>query len=245
MNTWIFQGNPDRFDVDAYLATWPNPVLWLVTRSASDMSVGDRVFLWRNQGTEKAVAGVIAETRIAEVPQTETESSDAEAYWRVPEENAGARMRVRLRLIRVAKTDEIIRRDWLKRDPILATLPNLSMANQTNYRISLEHAHRLAAMWARVGQDWTREEAVAGLWAYAKTKGGPVSELPGAPVSEVALVTGRPVGGVYNKVMNFRAIDPSDHRAGLSGSSVTDRSVWTEYFDEKASTIDLAILERE
>jgi hypothetical protein len=53
MNTWIFQGNPDRFDVDAYLATWPNPVFWLVTRQANEMLLGDRVFLWRNEGPAK------------------------------------------------------------------------------------------------------------------------------------------------------------------------------------------------
>src|SRR5262245_48595352 len=67
-------------------------------------------------------------------------------------------------------------------------------------------------------QDWSRDETVAGLWACAKTLGTPISRLPGSPVAVVAQLIGRAVPGVYNKVMNFRSIDPRDSRAGLAGS---------------------------
>jgi hypothetical protein len=50
MRTWIFQSNPDRFNIDSYLAARPAEFLWLVTRYDSDVSIGDRVYLWRNQG---------------------------------------------------------------------------------------------------------------------------------------------------------------------------------------------------
>jgi hypothetical protein len=43
MRTWIFQGNPDDFDIDGYLATQPVEFPWLVTRYAADIAVGDRV----------------------------------------------------------------------------------------------------------------------------------------------------------------------------------------------------------
>ena len=36
MQTWIFQGNPDQFDVDGYLATWPTNFAWLVTRYGNE-----------------------------------------------------------------------------------------------------------------------------------------------------------------------------------------------------------------
>ena len=45
MRTWIFQGNPDRYDIDGYLAARPAELLWLITRYDSDISVGDRVYL--------------------------------------------------------------------------------------------------------------------------------------------------------------------------------------------------------
>ena len=63
------QGNPDDFDIDGYLASRPSQVFWLVTRYASEMAPGDRVYLWRNQGQAKAVAGIIAETIVSEAPR--------------------------------------------------------------------------------------------------------------------------------------------------------------------------------
>jgi HNH endonuclease len=72
-----------------------------------------------------------------------------------------------------------------------------------------------------------------------------VSRLPGSPVADVALAIGRAVSGVYNKVMNFRAIDPRDERAGMTGASETDRRVWSEFYDMAAGDLRHAELERE
>ena len=51
VQTWIFQGNPDQFDLDAYLGTSPTQLPWLVTRYAQQIAVGDRVFIWRTKGS--------------------------------------------------------------------------------------------------------------------------------------------------------------------------------------------------
>ena len=64
MQTWIFQGNPDQFDLDAYLGTSPTQLPWLVTRYAQQIEVGDRVFIWRTQGSAKADADVVAEATV-------------------------------------------------------------------------------------------------------------------------------------------------------------------------------------
>ena len=68
MPTWIFQGNPDDYNIDAYLASRPSQVHWLVTRYASEISEGDRVYFWRNQGQSNAIAGVVAEAIVIERP---------------------------------------------------------------------------------------------------------------------------------------------------------------------------------
>ena len=49
MRNWIFQGNHDEYDIDAYLASRPPEVVWLATIYADEIAVGDRVYLWRNQ----------------------------------------------------------------------------------------------------------------------------------------------------------------------------------------------------
>ncbi len=184
MQTWIFQGNPDQFDLDAYLGTSPTQLPWLVTRYSQQIEVGDRVFIWRTQGSAKAVAGVIAEATVVAPTMPRPESADAAPFWRDNAEQAvEERPRALLRLNRVASTREVLRREWLAHDPVLSDLPNLKMAAGTNYPVTPQQAVRLYALWSRTGQDWLRDESVAGLWAYVRTLGTPVSRLPGSPVA--------------------------------------------------------------
>jgi hypothetical protein len=246
MRTWIFQGNPDDFDLDGYLATAPIQFSWLVTRYGDEISVGDRVYIWRTQGKQRGIAGVTAEAEVIAAPALLPETTDAIPFWRADVSAATeARPRAILRLLRLAKSREVIQRDWCAEDPVLRTLPNLKMAAATNYPTAPEQADRLAALWSRTGHDWTRDESVAGLWAYARTSGGPVSRLPGSPVTDVALGIGRAISGVYNKVMNFRHLDPRDEREGMSGAGETDAGVWDEFFDKVNAALRLDELEAE
>jgi hypothetical protein len=147
--------------------------------------------------------------------------------------------------VKVASKREVLRRDWFEEDPILNTLPNLKMQAATNYRIEQPQAYRLSALWGRTGQDWTRNEALAGLWAYGETSGKPISKLPGTPVARAALTIGRAVSGVYAKVMNFRAIDPRATGEGMSGAGAADRAVWKEFYDGEALSLRLEKLRDE
>ena len=246
MQTWIFQGNPDQFDLDAYLATAPTQLFWLVTRYADQIAVGDRAFIWRTQGGAKAMAGVIAEATVVAPTMARQESADAVPFWLNDAEHAKeARPRAILRLNRVATTKEVLRREWLAQDPVLKDLPNLKMAAGTNYPVTPHHAARLYALWSRTGQDWSRDESVAGLWAYMKTLSIPVSRLPGSPIAVVSQLIGRAIPGVYNKVMNFRSIDPTDSRVGFAASAITDQRVWNEFFDPAANQLRKSDLEQE
>jgi hypothetical protein len=246
MRTWIFQGNPDDFDLDAYLSTAPSQFPWLVTRYSNEINTGDHVYIWRTQGKQKAIAGVIAEAEITAPVAPRSESVEAVPFWRTgASEATEMRPRALLRLVRVATPREVIRREWCVEDPILRTLPNLKMAAATNYPLAREQVERLAALWTRTGHDWTRNECIAGLWAYARTSGSPVSRLSGSPVADVALLIGRVISGVYDKVMNFRHLDPRDERAGMSGGGDADARVWDEFFDKVSGGLRLAELEAE
>jgi hypothetical protein len=212
---------------------------------AQQIGVGDRVFIWRTQGSAKEDAGIIAEAVVAPA-MPRPESADAASFWRGNEEQAAQVLpRALLRLNRVASKKEALRREWLAQDPVLSDLPNLKMAAGTNYPVMPHQAARLYALWSRTGQDWSRDESVAGLWAYVKTLGIPVSGLPGSPVVAISQLIGRAIPGVYNKVMNFRSIDPRDTRAGLPASGATDERVWNEFFDPAANQLREADLEQE
>ena len=46
------------------------------------------------------------------------------------------------------------------------------------------------------------------------------------------------MSGVYNKVMNFRSIDPRDQRKGLTGGGTMDARAWVEFYDPAMEAID-------
>lgn len=208
MRTWIFQGNPDDFDLDAYLATAPIRFPWLVTRDGNEISAGDRVYIWRTQGKQKTIADIIAEAEVIAPVALPPESADAIPFWRADASAATeARPRAILRLVRVATPREVIRRDWCARTRSYEHCQTSRWPLRRTTPLAREQVERLAVLWSKTGHDWTRDESVAGLWAYARTSGGPVSRLPSRPVADVTLRIGRAISGVYNKVMNFRHLD--------------------------------------
>ena len=83
MNHWIFQANPDVFDVDTYLNT-SDEILWSVKQVhyLERMGVGDKVFIWRAQGRrfQNRVYGIIAEGTISS--RSHDEQADASGLWR-------------------------------------------------------------------------------------------------------------------------------------------------------------------
>lgn len=244
MRTWIFQANPDTFDITAYLQS-AETIYWTVQQAhlQQQMKEGDQVFLWRAAGTAGVPSGVIARCVLVEEPKIRDADRQSLPFWSVvPRVPA---LRVGLRVERVANEKELIRREWLKQDPILAELRILRLAAETNYAVPGDQASRLAALWDNTGRDWDRTETVAGLWAYHRTYGSSISMLPGSPVAEVALRIGRATQGVYNKVMNFRALDPRDSRAGFSGGGEMAGRVWSEFFDAGSNSLRVDALEAE
>jgi 5-methylcytosine-specific restriction endonuclease McrA len=192
------------------------------------------------------VAGVIGETIVTASPILREEDPDSIAFWRIDGPRATTpQVRAGMRLVKVASSREVIRREWCVNDPVLRTLSNLRMQAGTNYPVTPLQARRLSALWSRTGRDWNRSESVAGLWAYAQTFGQSVSQTPGSPVANTALLIGRAVSGVYAKIMNFRSIDPRVPGEGMSGAGDTDRRVWGEFYDAALATLRVEALSRE
>jgi hypothetical protein len=223
--TWIFQANPNRFNIDAYVAARPSENEWLVTRFKDQITPGDRVYLWRAGGKEKGQAGVFAEARVITPVRPITDDGPAD-WWTDPADAAIPANRVRIALVRVANKKNTLKREWFVVDPIMRGHPIVTIPNATNFSLEGPACERVDRLWAKTGTDWSYEETVAGLYAYVITSDGPISRLPTSKVAEIAVTIGRPVTGLYNKIMNFRAIDPTDMRAGLPGTSNADRTIW-------------------
>lgn len=144
-----------------------------------------------------------------------------------------------VRVDRVAGSKkEVVQQNWMSEDPVLSVLMTGEKRPYTAVALADDERLRLRALWANTGRDWNEDESLAGLWAYVQTLGGRISKKAGTPVVEVAERIGRAVSSVYNKVMNFRALDPRDHRDGLSGAGQTDRVVWARYYTPETEQLD-------
>ena len=238
MRHWIFQANPDRFDVDRYIDR-QEEILWSVGQQhyRDQMNPGDRVHIWRAQGRrfQNKVYGVVAEGTISGIP--EFLEDDASDLWRG---NALGETALRVP-VSISKKHlgnrQVIQNKWLVEDPVTSALTILRMRNQTNYLIKESESKRISHLISRTGEDWERQECIAALKAYCSTYGRPISKLSGSPVSDASLLIGRAVSGVYNKVLNFRHLDPRDSRAGLPNINAIDRTVWNEFYDVTRSQI--------
>jgi len=239
MTEWIFQANPGSFDIDAFLATDPATMLYLANQHRAAMAMGDTVFLWRSIGSgPPALSGIVAEATIIESPAALAEDPAALPFWTDPSA-ATLAPRVRLRLDRIELKDRL-KRDWLKDDPVCRHMRIFSLASETNYRIPPDQGRRLVNVWRRANAPWDYPDTIAGLWAFAMTRGTPVSVLPDTPVAIAALRTGRVVRkGMANKVSNFVALDPRDPRSGLPNANSLDRAAWAQFFDPVQNTLNI------
>ncbi|WP_129125950.1 MULTISPECIES: HNH endonuclease [Geomonas] len=248
MNHWIFQGNPDYFDIDTYIKNYDN-VRWLVGQKhlADKMAPGDEVFFWRAAGKKSGkIPGIVAYGILTSAPSLIEEDEASIPLYKPGTPPPGIDLRVSIQIKhKCLGAKEIIKKDWLLEDPVVPHMRILKFFSETNYLITTNEAQRLFTLVRNTGRDWTREESIGGLWAYAQTLNSSISRLPGSPVSEVALAIGRALPGVYNKVMNFRALDPTDERKGFSSVSQTDEAVWHEFFDPSSKALLVSKLDSE
>lgn len=245
VTAWIFQCNPDHYDIDGLLAMETKEILYAANQSAGRMARGDTVYIWRSQGKQKAVAGIVAKGRLLDSASERADDGSGSEFWIDPS-NANLRQRrVGLSIEEIANKKEVIQRAWMLEDPILQDLTILRMANMSNYVVEGDQLKRIEELWKNTGVTWSRAQSLAALRVYHQTYGGSLSQLPNSPISQTATLIGRAVKGVYNKVLNFRHIDPRDERAGFSGAGAVDREVWDEFYNSETGEIDAEALEVE
>lgn len=238
--TWIFQANPKVFDIDGYLASCAGDFRFLVSRYKNEIKIGDTVYIWKSQGKEKdpEASGVIASSKV--VGEVESGVADVESlpFWKDVADADATADRVLLRLSRLANKKQILKRDWLKDDSVLKDLAILKFASGTNFPVNAKQAGRLARLWSNTGRDWTEPEIVAALQLYDRLWNKQVGRGVGSPIEQLSQKISRAPTGVYNKLMNFRALDPRVEAKGFSGGSKLDALVWSRYYDPETATLD-------
>lgn len=148
MSTWIFQGNPKKFNVNDYLQE--NELIWWSIRQehlADKIAKGDEVFIWRSDGGVSGSGGIVARTITLSTPKEYMNDEESEKYWYEDVSNK-AYLAVKLQVIEVGEKDSLNRLQ-LKKHPILKNLKILRLSQNTNYFVEDELASYLRQLWYR------------------------------------------------------------------------------------------------
>ena len=145
MNTWIFQGNPTRFNVDDYILE-NETILWSIRQAhlVNKVQLGDEVFIWRSDGNEKGSGGIVARTQIISLPKEYIKDEGAADYWY--EDVEAAYLAVELKVLEFDVIKGINRLE-LADHPVLKNLMILRFKQNTNYLVDEEHKGYLRQLW--------------------------------------------------------------------------------------------------
>lgn len=146
MRTWIFQGNPKLFDVDSYLSQF-RLILWMVRQKhfASQMNVGDSVYLWRSDAGDVGSGGIVAHGTMVDIPKM-LDDEEAAKHHSEPID-AKPTLRAKILLDSVQLRPPKLSRVQLKNDPTLSGLSILQIANSTNFEVDSSQAERLDQLY--------------------------------------------------------------------------------------------------
>jgi predicted RNA-binding protein with PUA-like domain len=128
MNTWIFQGNPDRFDIDKYLSQ-SQKIYWTVThrKHQNELALGDLIYLWRAKGSNNAISGIIAYGRVVEECKPRDQVNDPiDLYDNLWQENnieaSEIKAGILISKIRLTPKKGMLRSTDLHKDPLLSEM---------------------------------------------------------------------------------------------------------------------------
>lgn len=148
MKKWIFQGNPKRFNVDAYLLD-NEFITWSIRQEhlIEQIDIGDEVFIWRSDGDDKGTGGIVARAEVISLPQEYVNDEESTQYWY--EDVTEAYLAVHLKVLEV-EVENILKRTNLLEHDILHEIPILKIRNNTNYLLTEQLGEALAKEWKKV-----------------------------------------------------------------------------------------------
>jgi hypothetical protein len=155
MNYWLFQGNPDQFDVDEYL-TSTDKIYWSVSvkKYQSEISIGDLVFLWRAQGKANAVSGVIAKAVVIE-PCRPKKSLDnpTNLYDNLWESNSSEKSEIKVGLkvleYRLTHKSGMVHKSFFECDETLVNSNIIKVRVGSNFKLKNEEYARINLFWEK------------------------------------------------------------------------------------------------
>jgi predicted HNH restriction endonuclease len=153
MKYWIFQANPDYFNVDEYFKA-TNQVYWSVPKRAKDMKIGDPVVFWRAKGRQKEPkpSGVIAIGKINAEPRHRNELKGLidlyDHLWlEGNSERATIKVGIMISEYRLDIAQKMIDAQKYIKDEILKNSNIIKIKNSTIFEISENEYEKILKLW--------------------------------------------------------------------------------------------------
>lgn len=147
-NCWIFQANPRRFDIHAFLKKPQDEFEWLVERHKEEIARGDNVFLWAAiGGGDRTRAGVVALAEVRDGFRNGLRAPEYDCFWHDQTGVATPVDWAQLEMRGIAANRNNLSYDAIKSDPILRDMEIMKLPRGTNFRVSKMEADRLLDRW--------------------------------------------------------------------------------------------------
>jgi hypothetical protein len=213
--TWIFQASSKTFEIDRFIDLKPPSCLWRVSRFASEIEVGDRVFLWRAKGSGPVDGGIFGRGEIVESARPRAPDHRQRELWKKAADRTSVEPRAIVGSVLILDPKARIARSLLVDDPVAGGLSVLSQPRGTNFAVSDEQAARVENLLLRTGQPWSRSELEVVWAAFVRSGSPPDGRLSEAAAYAAAATIGRPASSIWGKASRFgdfasgRPIEPA------------------------------------
>lgn len=140
---WIFQGNPDEFDIEGYIKAY-DEILWYVGQAHYKDAIlpGQPVFFWKAKGKSGKDSGIVALGKVLTKPEPMLADEKSRPFARSGFDSSRL-LRVQLKILSRRLGKDLLRKEHCKQDQILNTLSILRQAAGTNFPLSDTQVTRL------------------------------------------------------------------------------------------------------
>lgn len=163
MNCWLFQGNPDKFDIDDYLRQ-TDEIYWSVSikKHQNLLKIGDEVFIWKAKGKQQAISGIVAygivNEQCAPRDQVKNPLNLYDSLWKETwSEASEVKAGVALKEIRLSPQDGMITSGILLNDPNLAEMRIFTVRVGSNFLLDERHSNLIKQYWHEFGHQGIEE----------------------------------------------------------------------------------------
>jgi len=148
---WIFQTNPDKYDIDLDLAKNPEEAILEIKthKHRKEIRVGDRVFIWRASGA-KANAGIIASSTVIALPGEIVDGLHKpknSSYWIKNKSNNKHFCKLKIEDLRITPEEGMLARSLVSSDDILRSLAIVTRNVGGTFKIDQDEYKRISSYW--------------------------------------------------------------------------------------------------